>query len=657
MARGALKRQSTTPALAASPVALCRVHPAALPGRRSGTDNGRAGVRMSEPIDDLDRNASSQRGDRGPRLDSWKEIAAHLGRDVRTVQRWERAEGLPVHRHQHDKLGSVFAFRDELEAWRTGRSVRHGEPPPGQNLDSDTRSEPADPVPAGGATDLPSGPPALAGPAGRAWRRTRQIAALAALVVAAVGAWLVLRPQMPGTPATPPTITSIVVLPLDNLSSDATQDFFAAGLTEEITNRLAQLTRLRVVSRTSAISLRDRKLPVASIASELGIDAVVEGSVRREAGRVRIAVQLIHAPSDTHLWARDFEGDADASWRLQIEIAEAVAAEIRVQSTPQERARLSATLTVAPAARDEYMLGRFLLWRLVGDDQRVRAMAHFRRAIELQPDYAAPYAALAHAWWMRGAFGPLSLRDVATPAREAAMAALARDDGNAEAYAALAYVQGLFDWEWDQAQITIRKAVTLEPSNVDARYVHGLLLMALGRLDAAAEELDAAVALDPLSAQVHSTHGRVLYRARRFDDARRHLERSLELEPRSTTTLARLAVVLEQQQRYGEALAAVDAIDQLLGDARPSSALRARILATAGQVPAARQLLAALPPNAPLRAEVLAALGDRDAALASLSRALDGRESWLPFIKSDPVFDGLRGDLRWAAVLQRMNLQ
>lgn len=610
---------------------------------------------MSEPTDDLDRNAPSQRGGRGPRLDSWKEIAAHLGRDVRTVQRWERAEGLPVHRHQHDKLGSVFAYRDELEAWRAGRTVRPDEPMPGPDLEIPATPEPPEPVPAE-ALDLPSGPSAPTPPAGRARRRARLIAAVAAILGAA-GAWLLLRPQGPGTPATPPPITSIVVLPLDNLSSDATQDVFAAGLTEEITNRLAQLTRLRVVSRTSAISLRDRKLPVASIARELGIDAVVEGSVRREAGRVRIAVQLIHAPSDTHLWARDFEGDADVSWRLQIEIAEAVAAEIRVQSTPQERARLSATPAVTPAARDEYMLGRFLLWRLGGDEQRVRAMAHFRRAIELQPDYAAPHAALAHAWWMRGAFGPLSLRDVATPAREAAMAALARDDGNAEAYAALAYVQGLFDWEWDQAQLTIRKAVTLEPSNVDARYVHGLLLMALGRLDAAAEELDAAVALDPLSAQVHSTHGRVLYRARRFDDARRHLERSLELEPRSTTTLARLAVVLEQQQRYGEALAAVDAIDKLVGDARPSSALRARILATAGQLPAARQLLAALPPTAPLRAEILAALGDRDAAFASLSRALDGRESWLPFIKSDPVFDGLHDDPRWAGVLQRMNLQ
>lgn len=602
---------------------------------------------MSDPIDDPERGAPALEG-RGPRLDSWKEIAAYLGRDVRTVQRWERSEGLPVHRHQHDKLGSVFAFRDELETWRAGRSVRLEEPP----------AEPPNPAPGrepalGSAEPAPSAPAVAVG----GWRWTPlRVTAVALSTAAAIGAWLALRPATSRALPARPTITSIVVLPLDNLSSDATQDFFAKGLTEEITNRLAQLTRLRVVSRTSAVSLRDRKLPVASIASQLGIDALVEGSVRREAGRVRIAIQLIHAPSDTHLWARDFEGDADASWRLQSEIAQAVADEIRVQSTPQERARLTATPAVNAAARDEYMLGRFVLWRLVDDADRVRAMTHFQRAIELQPDYAAPYAALAHAWWMRGAFGPLSLREVAAPAREAAMAALARDDGNAEAHAALAYVQGLFDWEWGQAQTTIRRALVLEPSNSDARYVHGLLLMALGRLDDAAAEMEVAVQLDPLSAQVHSTHGRVLYRARRFDDARRHLERSLELEPRSATTLARLAVVLEQQQRYGEALAKVDAIDEIAGDPRVFSALRARVLARAGQTADARRLLARLPADAPQRAEVLAALGDRDAAFSSLTRAIEGRESWLPFIKSDPVFDGLHGDARWIAVLQRMNL-
>ena len=450
---------------------------------------------------------------RGRRLDSWKEIAAHLGRDVRTVQRWERSEGLPVHRQQHDKLGSVYAFTDELDAWRAGRSERREEP---------------------------LAPPPAQPERRRSGRSVRVAAAAIALVAIGVGGWLAVRQTASRGSALQPDIDSIVVLPLDNLSADPAQEFFAAGLTEEITARLAQLTMVRVVSRTSAKSLKERNLPVTAIARELDIDAVVEGSVRREAGRVRISIQLIHAPTDRHLWARDFEREADAAWPLQIEVARAVADEIRVQATPQERARLAAARPVSAAAHDEYMLGRYLLWKFV-EDNRTRAISHFNRAIELQPDYAAPYAALAHAWWMRGVFGPLSLRDVATPAREAATAALARDDGNVEAHAALAYVQGMFDWDWRRAQATIQRAVALEPNNVDARYVHSLLLMALGQLDAAVTEIDAAVRLDPLSAQVHSTYGRILYRARRFDEARVRLERALELEPRNTTTYGRLA--------------------------------------------------------------------------------------------------------------------
>jgi hypothetical protein len=196
---------------------------------------------------------------------------------------------------------------------------------------------------------------------------------------------------------------------------------------------------------------------VAAIAREVDVDAVVEGSVRREAGRVRISVQLIHAPTDRHLWARDFERQADAVWPLQVEVAQAVADEIRVQMTARERARLAAVPPFDPAAHEEYMLGRHLLWKFIEDD-RVRAIEHFERAIELQPNHPSAHAALAHAWWMRGVFGPLSLRAVATPARDAAMAALARDADNVEAHAALAWVQGMFDWDWTRAQTSAQPA-------------------------------------------------------------------------------------------------------------------------------------------------------------------------------------------------------
>lgn len=606
---------------------------------------------MADPIDQPAPPAPSRGEPRDGHLDSWKEIAAHLGRDVRTAQRWERGEGLPVHRHQHDKLGSVYAYRDELNAWKAARSAR----PDPQGVGDAVAVEATVPM-SDERHDV--GPPRSPGAArpGRDRARRLVLAGIALLVVG-LGAWLFQR-QWParGDPADP-AIDAIVVLPLENLSTDAAQDYFAAGLTEEITGRLAQLTRLRVVSRTSAASLPARKLSASAIAEELDVDAVIEGSVRREAGRVRISIQLIHAPTDRHLWARDFEGDAAAAWPLQIEVAQAVADRIRVQAAPQERARLTSGQPLSAAAYEEYLLGRFLLWKFVEED-RVRAIAHFTRAIELQPDYAAPYAALAHAWWMRGVFGPLGMRDVATPAREAAMAALARDGGNVEALAALAYVQGMFDWDWSVAEATIRRAVTLETNNVDVRYVHSLLLMALGRLDAAVAEIDVAARLDPLSAQVHSTYGRILYRARRFDEAHARLERALELEPRNLSTYVRLVAVLEHTGRYDAAIAMVERMEALSAPpAIRASAIRARILARAGRTTEARELLARVRPEAPLRAEVLAALADRDGAFASLFRALENREAWPLFIKSDPAFESLHGDPRWTAVLRQMNLE
>ncbi len=606
---------------------------------------------MAEPIDQPAPPAPNLGERRDGHLDSWKEIAAHLGRDVRTAQRWERGEGLPVHRHQHDKLGSVYAYRDELNAWRAARSARPDPPGTGDAV----AVEATVPVSDERRDVGPPGSPGAARPGRDRWRRL--VLAGMALLVVALGAWLIQR-QWParGDPADP-AIDSIVVLPLENLSTDRAQDYFAAGLTEEITGRLAQLTRLRVVSRTSAASLPGRKLSVPAIAEELDVDAVIEGSVRREAGRVRISIQLIHASTDRHLWARDFEGEAAAAWPLQIEVAQAVADRIRVQAAPQERARLTSGQPVSAAAYEEYLLGRFLLWKFVEED-RVRAIAHFTRAIELQPGYAAPYAALAHAWWMRGVFGPLGMRDAATPAREAAMAALARDGGNVEALAALAYVQGMFDWDWSVAEATIRRAVTLEANNVDVRYVHSLLLMALGRLDAAVAEIDVAARLDPLSAQVQSTYGRILYRARRFDEAHARLERALELEPRNISTYVRLVAVLEHTGRYDAAIAMVERMEALSAPpAIRASAIRARILARAGRATEARQLLAHVRPDAPLRVEVLAALADRDAAFASLFQALENREAWPLFIKSDPAFESLHGDPRWTAVLRRMNLE
>jgi len=297
------------------------------------------------------------------------------------------------------------------------------------------------------------------------------------------------------------------------------------------------------------------------------------------------------------------------------------------------------------------------LWKFIEED-RLGAIEHFHRAINLAPEYAAPYAGLAHAWWMRGVFGPLSLMEVASPARDAARQALTRDDRLAEAHAALAYVQGMFDWDWRGAEATIERAIQLEPNNVDARYVCALLLMAMGRLPEAISQIEHAARLDPLSAQVQSTFGRILYRAGRFDEAVARLDRAVELEPRNSGTYSRLGDVYDQMGRWDEALLLFE--KARLIDPGPRAAYGAQVARTyarMGRAREARELLASLESRDGVSAAAVhAALGDHDAAFAALFRAVEVRDGGFLFIKSEPALKSLHADPRWAGLLQRMRL-
>jgi tetratricopeptide (TPR) repeat protein len=308
---------------------------------------------------------------------------------------------------------------------------------------------------------------------------------------------------------------------------------------------------------------------------------------------------------------------------------------------------MTSVAAVNPAAHEEYLLGRYLLWKFVAED-RVRAIEHFRRAIQIDPAYAVPYAGLAHAWWMQGVWGPLSMKEAAPRARAAAERALELDDRLAEAYAAQAYVQGMFDWDWTRAEATLERASELDPNNLDARYVYALLLMALGRLPEATTQIEYAARLDPLSAQVHSTFGRILYRARRYDEAAIRLKRAVELEPRNSGAYNRLGNVYEQIGRYDEALALYQRREHDSEDV-------ARVYARMGRVTEARQMLRRIenwPPN------VYLALGDTEAAFAALFRSVDksNSDSWPLYIMADPQYDSLRTDPRWNQLLTRMNL-
>ena len=445
------------------------------------------------------------------------------------------------------------------------------------------------------------------------------------------------------------------MLPLDNLSGDPSQEYFADGMTEALITNLAHIRAVRVVSRTSVMRFKGAARSLPEIARALEVDAVIEGSVQRSGARVRINVQLVHAPTDTHLWARQYERELTDVLKLQAEVARAVAEEIQVQITAEERARLASADAVNAAAYQEYLLGQHYLWRL-NEEDLTRAISHFEEAIRLDPAYAAAHAGLSHAWWWRGVWGAKTLKQVEPPSRAAARTALQLDGELAEAHVSMGRILFAYDWDWSAAENHFRRALDIDPNNRDAHFFNGMLDMSLGRFAEAITHLERAERLDPLSAAVQSGYGRVLYRARRFDEAIAHLNDAIELEPQTPGNYHRLADVYEEVGRYDEALDLHRKEDTLLGRPAGGGPAIARIYARMGKPAEARRILQT--PRAANwswveSATVYAALGDKDEAFQSLARMFEERDG-LNYVKTDPRLDSLHADPRWQVLLRRM---
>jgi TolB-like protein/DNA-binding winged helix-turn-helix (wHTH) protein/tetratricopeptide (TPR) repeat protein len=485
--------------------------------------------------------------------------------------------------------------------------------------------------------------------------RTRRWLAVAGLAVVALGSTVyMLRPA--ATSVRSP-ITSLAVLPLNNLSGDPKQDYFADGMTEALIGNLAPISALRVVSRTSVMRFKGTKTSLPEIARELKVDAVIEGSVQRTRDRVRISVQLIHAPSDTHLWAREYERELTDVLKLQGDVARAVADEIRVQVTAEERARMASAGTVDPIAHQEFLLGRHHLWKLTEEDLS-RAIEHFERATRLDAGYAAAYAGLSHAWWWRGVWGSKTFKETESPSRAAARKAVALDPRLAEAHVSMGRVKFGHDWDWTGAENDFGRALDIDPNNLDAHFFSAMLFMALGRFSESIAHIERAAQLDPLSSTVHSAFGRVLYRARKFDQAIPHLKQAIALEPgpRSSDGYGRLADVYEELGRHDEALALYEKVNVLGG--RPArSPDVAIVFARMGKRDEANRAVAAARNTSPPAqlAQAYAVLGNNDEAFRLLFKHAEEHNS-LNYVKTEPRFDSLRADPRWPLLLRRMNL-
>jgi TolB-like protein/Tfp pilus assembly protein PilF len=442
-------------------------------------------------------------------------------------------------------------------------------------------------------------------------------------------------------------IRSIAVLPLQNLSRDPDQEFFSDGATEALISNLAQIHDLEVTSRTSVMRFKGTTKTVPEIGRELGVDAILEGSVQRVGGRVRITAQLIRASTDKHLWASEYERDAADVLKLEAEIARTIAQEIRAHLTPEEARRLASARTISPDAREAFLLGRYHHFKDNEADLR-QAIEYFQRAIQLQPDYAAAYAGLSLTARL---FKTRGFTQEEGAARTAALKAIELDPNLGEAHAAMAGLK-FDDWDWTGAETEARRA--LELNYVDEYYPS--LLTITGRHAQAIAVAEHVAKVDPLSPIRQNTFGIVLYHARRYDDAVAQLKRSIDLDPRNYAATLMLGVMYETLGKAQEALAIFDSHP----DFRESPYI-ARTYAMLGRRDDALRVLSGLVKRGGAFdrhhvAVAYFALGDNDRGFEWLTKAFDQRAGYVPWANVNPAFDGVRDDPRFKALVARLKL-
>jgi TolB-like protein/Flp pilus assembly protein TadD len=571
------------------------------------------------------------------RLDSWKEIAAYLKRGVRTVQRWERTEGLPVHRLPHSKSGSIHAYPDELDEWWRERSGRLGAEEP---VPEDEAAVEPEPTPAGRRP----GPKALLSLAG------------ATLLAAAVYAVSTLGRDPEAERL------MLAVLPFQNLSGSDDDDYLAEGLTEEMITVLARLSpdRLGVIARTSVAPYRTQPKALTVIARELGVSHVLEGSVRRAGERVRVTAQLIEVANQSHLWAEAYDQDLSDVLDTESRIAAAVAQRLSVRLLPP------VARTPAPPSREAhvaYLKGLFF-WNKRSAEGLRRAIELFREAIDLDPGYATAHAAMASSYALLAtAADVLDAREARTMAEASARRALELDPRLPEGHAALSVVLCRFDWNWTECERELTQALALDPNHATGHFWLGEHLLQRGRLREGEEELKKARALDPLSPAIHTHLGIAYMYGGRYGEALECVAQALEIEPRFLLAHRVKGLALLRSGRAEEGVAALRQARSLDPRSAHAAADLGYALGRSGRTTEARAVLAELEQLANERpvssydfAVVLAGLGDDQAALERLENAHSDRATGVRWLKVEPIFDSLRGDPRFRALIERVGL-
>jgi TolB-like protein/DNA-binding winged helix-turn-helix (wHTH) protein/Tfp pilus assembly protein PilF len=463
-----------------------------------------------------------------------------------------------------------------------------------------------------------------------------------------------------------PPIQSLAVLPLTNLSGDPAQEYFSDGMTDALITDLAQMGSVKVISRTSSMRFRrtDKSLP--EIARELNVDGIVEGTVQRSGDRVRITAQLIYGPADKHLWASSYERNLQDVLALQEELARAIVGEIKVKLTPQEQVRLGTNHSVNPEAYEVYLRG--LAFSKNHGEQSTRiSTEYFNRAIQIDPQWAAPYAQLARSYHWIGSSGH---PEFYAKSKTAALHAIGIDDSLAEAHSALAYVLHNYDWNWSGAESEYKRALELNPNYSEAHHGYAVLLAAAGRNEQAVAEIRRAEELDPLLIPLQVNLGVVLSCAGRQKEAIEQLQNTTDLNPKYSYARMELGMAYLRKGMYPEAVANLEKA-VAAGKDDPDELLYLGALAygyaVAGRNREALKLLRELERQEangkPVAAgwdtglyPVYFALGQKDQAFGWLEKAYKQRSDSLLYLRCWPEFDRLRVDPRFADLVRRVGI-
>jgi TolB-like protein/DNA-binding winged helix-turn-helix (wHTH) protein/tetratricopeptide (TPR) repeat protein len=456
--------------------------------------------------------------------------------------------------------------------------------------------------------------------------------------------------------------TSLVVLPLENLSGDKEQEFFADGMTDELIANLAKIRSLRVISRSTAMAYKGTRKPLSQIAQELNVGAVVEGTVLRVGSRVRITAELVRVSTDRHLWADTYESQMGDVLALQNRVSSAIVNEIRINLTPEERERLAKTPAVSPEAYENYLKGLYY-WNKRSDENLTRAIAYFERAAHEDPQYALAYAGLSDCYAIISAeiFGTMAASEAAPKAKAAALHALDVDPTLAEADTSLATVKFNYDWDWPGASEGFEHAIGLNPSYATAYQRYSLYLMAMGQVQDSFAQIQKARELDPLSISINFSLGWRLYMARQYDRAIAQLRDTLEMDPSYELPHLVVGQAYEQKGDFASAIHELKkAVELSHGTPLMVSAL-AHAYARAGDKTEAEKLLAELVAESTKQyvspyylAVVYVGLGRDQQAMDWLEKAFADRSNGLVFLKVEPELDSLRANPRFIALQKKL---